>query len=79
MGYDAEDKLSDMLDLTHLNISHFDWDLEETSRRMNENRRKGVSLMDGFEDFYTFGNLKPDDQLRVVDEFISNFFANNRD
>lgn len=78
VSYGVRDKLRGMLNLTHLNLSNFCWDLDEISRRMSDNERKGVSFMHGFDDFYIFGNLKPADQFQVVDEFISNFFANDR-
>lgn len=76
--YDNADKLYNMLELTHLNISSFDWDFEETERRMNQNKKEKRSLLDGFDDFYTLGNLKTIDNLQAVDEFISCFFANDR-
>lgn len=76
--YDTSDRLHGMLDITHLNISNFDWDLDETAKIMDENKRLGRSPMEGFDYFYSFGNLKPVDQFQAVDEFISNFFANDR-
>ena len=78
ISYSSSDKLYGMLDLTHLNTTNFHWDLDETARIMEENRRMNRSPLDGFDYFYTFGNLQPTYQLQVADEFISNFFANNR-
>jgi len=77
-SYNSSDKLYDMLGLTHLNTTNFPFDLDETARIMGENGRMGRSPLDGFDDFYTFGNLQPVDRLQVADEFISNFFTNNR-
>ncbi|MBI4454123.1 hypothetical protein HY636_05765 [Candidatus Woesearchaeota archaeon] len=76
--YDTSDKLHRMLDMTHLNISNFDWNLDENAKIIDENKRLGRSPLDRFNHFYTFGNLKPVDQLQAVDEFISNFYANYR-
>lgn len=76
--YDNLDKLDNMLELTHLNISSFDWDLEEVRRKINQNKKEKRRPLDGFDDFYTFGNLKTIDKLQAVDEFISCFFANDR-
>ncbi|HIH25588.1 hypothetical protein J4476_01910 [Candidatus Woesearchaeota archaeon] len=77
-SYNSSDRLNDVLDLTHLNISNFAWDVAETAKIQERNRREGISLLDNFDNFYTFGNLKSFDQLIVVDEVISNFYANNR-
>ncbi len=77
-AYDMCGKLQNMLDLTHLNITNFDWDVDAVARKMDENRIARRSLLDGIDEFYTFPKLNPLDQLQVVDEFISNFFANDR-
>ena len=77
-SYDSSEKFFDMLSLTHLGISHFAWDLQEIGRRMQVNQKQGRSPIDGFDDFYVFGKLRLQDQLQVMDEFISNFFANDR-
>lgn len=77
-SYDSSDKFNGMLDLTHLNITNFDWDMDEIAKIRNENQRMERSSLDGFDNFYVFGNPKPVDQLQAVDEFISNFYANDR-
>ena len=77
-AYDTCGKLSNLLDLTHFRISNFGWDIDAVARKMEENRVVKKPLFDGTEEFYTFQKLNPSDQLQVVDEFISNFFANDR-
>lgn len=78
-AYEICGKLQNMLDLTHLNISNFDYLGEDAvAQRMEENQRAKRPIADGIDEFYTFQKLKPSDQLQVVDEFISNFFANER-
>ncbi|MBI2103249.1 hypothetical protein HYT55_05375 [Candidatus Woesearchaeota archaeon] len=76
--YDTNGKFEHLLDLTHLNSSQFRWDTAAVAQRMNENRAARRSLLDGTDEFYTFQRLMSGDQLQVVDEFISNFFANDR-
>ena len=39
-NYDNIDKLSDMLELTHLDISSFKWDIGEIGRRMEKNKKE---------------------------------------
>ena len=76
-SYDTSDKLYNMLDLTHLSITNFEWDLDEMKRRLEKIKKTKNSLED-FKDFYTFDKLNSTDQLQLLDEYISNFFANNR-
>ncbi len=78
-AYDTCGKLQNILDLTHLNISHLDYESDDAvAQRMEANRIAKLPIADGIDEFYTFQKLKPSDQLQVVDEFIANFFANDR-
>ncbi len=77
-AYGTRGKLDNLLDLTHLNRSVFVWDVDAVAQKMEENRQAKRPIADGIDEFYTFPKLKPLDQLQVVDEFISNFFANDR-
>ena len=76
--YNTNGKFHNLLDLTHLNVSNFDWDIENIAQKMEENQIAKRPIADGIDEFYTFQKLKPSDQLQVVDEFIANFFANDR-
>jgi hypothetical protein len=72
--------LHDMLDLTHLDTSNFDWaDYDvEVERKMEAARQAGRSPLDGLDEIYSFKNLKEADQFQCLDEYISNFYCNNR-
>jgi len=54
--------LTGMLQMTHLGTYDFQWAFDENNCERN----------------YSFSNLKFVEQLRVVDEFIANFFSSNR-
>ncbi len=76
--YNTNGKLHNLLDLTHLNVSNFDWDIEEIAKKMEENRLSRRHISVGVDELFVFQKLKPSDQLQVVDEFIANFFATDR-
>lgn len=64
--------LHHMLGLTHLNVTDFNWDSIEPEL---EKRAASGQPPAGL---YVLGNLSRKEQMQCMDEFISNYFANNR-
>ncbi len=78
-AYDTNKKFGNLLALTHLDISSFDWDVKKLHKIFQRNMEEGIIATEGETlSFFTLKNLERIDQLLTIDEFIANFYTKNR-
>ncbi len=73
--YNSYLRLRSMLKVTHMGISHLDWDLKRY-RRLKEKHGEDREAFN--DEHYQLGALDEKDQLRAVDEFLGNFYGDDR-
>lgn len=75
-AYPSNQDLYNMLKFTHLNGTSLDW--SKTLKEVGEIMKKPGIESTKYGDLYILANTTERDQYMAVDEFIANFYANNR-
>ncbi|MFO0781156.1 MAG: hypothetical protein U0519_04740 [Candidatus Gracilibacteria bacterium] len=76
-SYPTTESFHSMLDLTHLNISHVQYRDEVHAEMQEIMKRPGIESTK-YGHLFTLANTVERDQYMVVDEFIANFYTNDR-